>query len=84
MPARLAFVHVIGVDPVNVAVVRVIGVIAVRERDVAAALTVGVLVAGVRCMNGIWHGSGSLFLRSGGSDVFTLIHSNMRMQASDE
>ncbi len=43
-----AFIHVVIVDTVDMAVVRVIGVIAVREPQVAAALAVGVRVIGVR------------------------------------
>ena len=51
-----AFVHVVIVDAVDMAVVRVIGVIAVRELEVAASLAVGVRVIGVRSvLNGIWH-----------------------------
>jgi hypothetical protein len=51
-----AFVHVVTVDAVDMAVVRVIGVIAVREAEVAAALTVGVRVIGVRgVLNGNRH-----------------------------
>jgi hypothetical protein len=61
VPGCLALVRVIAVVPVNVAVVRVIGVIEVRERDVAAALAVSVLMAGVRfVLGGIWHGSDPL------------------------
>jgi hypothetical protein len=61
VPGCLAFVHVIAVDAVNVVAVRVVGVVAVRERDVAAVLSVGVLMGRVRCVSsGIWHGSGPL------------------------
>jgi hypothetical protein len=42
-----AFVHVITVRVMDMAVMGVIGVIFVRNRHVAAALPVGVLVAGV-------------------------------------
>jgi hypothetical protein len=45
-----AFVHVIAVRVVDMPVMRVIGVIAVRNRHVAAALAVGVLMAGVHRM----------------------------------
>jgi hypothetical protein len=58
VPGLRALVDVVAVDAVNVAVMRVVGVIPVRERDVAAALAVGVLVTGVRgVLDGIWHGS---------------------------
>jgi hypothetical protein len=61
VPALLALVGMAVVDPVNVVAVRVVGVVAVRERDVAAALTVGVLVPGVRrVLGGIWHGGAPL------------------------
>jgi hypothetical protein len=79
VPGCLALVHVIIVDPVDVAVINVVGVVAVRERDVAAALAVGVLVVGVGCvLNGIWHG-GDPFCGQAGL-AFILIYSNMRMQ----
>jgi hypothetical protein len=56
-----AFVHMVAVDAVKVTIVHVIGVLVVRERDVTAALAVGVLVAGVRLvLNGIWHGGNPL------------------------
>jgi hypothetical protein len=56
-----AFVHMVAVDAVNVAVVHVIGVPVVRDRDVTAALAVGVLVTGVRrVLSGIWHGGNPL------------------------
>jgi hypothetical protein len=56
VPGSIAFVRVVAVDAVHVAVVRVVGVVLVRERDVTAALAVGVLVARVRGMlNRIWH-----------------------------
>jgi hypothetical protein len=59
VPALGAFVHVVAVDPVNVAVVRVIGVVAVWERDVTAALAVGMLVIGVcGVLNRIGHRGG--------------------------
>jgi hypothetical protein len=51
-----AFIHMVPVDAVNVTIVCVIGVIAVRERDVTAGLTMGVLMAGVRgVLNRIRH-----------------------------
>jgi uncharacterized membrane protein YwaF len=59
VPALNAFVRMITVDPVNVAVVRVIGVIAVRERNVPTALTVSMLVIGVSgVLSRIWHRGG--------------------------
>jgi hypothetical protein len=50
-----AFVDVVGVRAVDVAVVRVVGVVVVRDRDVAAAVTVDVLMAG---MGAVVNGSG--------------------------
>lgn len=47
-----ALVYMVAVDPVDVAVVRVVGVVAVREGDVAATLAVGVRVPFVRAVVG--------------------------------
>jgi hypothetical protein len=61
VPGWHALVRVIVVHPVNVAVVRVVGVIDVRERDMAAALAMSVLVLGVlHVLRGIWHDAVSL------------------------
>jgi hypothetical protein len=52
-----AFVDVFAVRSVDVAVVRVVGVVAVLERDVAAAFGVDVRVIGVRLvLAGVRHG----------------------------
>jgi hypothetical protein len=44
MPALCTFVGVVAVDPVKMSVVRVVNVVAVWERDVTTALTVGMLM----------------------------------------
>jgi hypothetical protein len=44
VPALCAFVGVVAVGAVEMPVVRVVGVVAVRERDVTTALTVGMLM----------------------------------------
>jgi hypothetical protein len=58
VPALTAFVHMIAVLVVNVTVMRVVGVIAVRDRDVAAALAVRMIMTSMRLMlEGSRHGS---------------------------
>ena len=64
VPALRAFVHVVAVDPVNMAIVLVIGVVAVRKRDVTTAFTMGVLVIGVRgVLSRVRHGGAPSWVR---------------------
>jgi hypothetical protein len=64
--AGRALVDVLPVNPVDVAVVRVVGVVTVRERDMAAAFGVDVLVIGVRLvLAGLRHGGSPSWVAGG-------------------
>jgi hypothetical protein len=58
VPALSAFVHMVAVLVVNVAVMHIVGVIAVRDRDVAAALPVRMIMTSMLfVLEGSRHGS---------------------------
>jgi hypothetical protein len=55
VPGRRALVNVVAVDAMNVSVVCVVSVALVRERDVAAALAVRMLMVVMRGVLGVCH-----------------------------